>query len=175
VLLLSIDIYGSNLIIRSFSRMGLWKTWSVMWNKMVVKEWLTRIWPRWTKHQRRASRSLSVEVPDVMEKGKWMFNLRSQASHEESHITKCQSLLNQDMKWHGDQKWKLIIRCKVLYVTTSKESIPKQDQKWQPSWSQKEVKWQGLILMQAQVEEVFIFLEYRNVVLLRWVWWMKWK
>jgi hypothetical protein len=24
-------------------------------------------------HQRRASRSLDVEVPDVMEKGKWMF------------------------------------------------------------------------------------------------------
>jgi hypothetical protein len=40
----------------------------------------------------------------VMEKGKCMFNLRNQASHEESHITKCQSLLNQDMKWHGDQK-----------------------------------------------------------------------
>jgi hypothetical protein len=49
--------------------------------------------------------SLGVEVPDVIEKGKWMFNLRNQASHEESHIIKCQSLLNQDMKWHGDQKW----------------------------------------------------------------------
>jgi hypothetical protein len=34
----------------------------------------------------------------VIEKGKWMFNLRNQAIHEESHITKCQSLLNQDMK-----------------------------------------------------------------------------
>jgi hypothetical protein len=33
-----------------------------------------------------------------MEKGKWMFNLKNQAIHEESDITKCQSLLNQDMK-----------------------------------------------------------------------------
>jgi hypothetical protein len=49
-------------------------------------------------HKRRASRSLDVEEPDVMEKGKWMFNMRNQANHEESHITKCQYLLNQDMK-----------------------------------------------------------------------------
>jgi hypothetical protein len=34
----------------------------------------------------------------VMEKDKWMFNLRNRAMLEESHITKCQSLLNQDMK-----------------------------------------------------------------------------
>jgi hypothetical protein len=49
-------------------------------------------------HRRRASGSLGVEVSDVMEKGKWMFNLRNQASHEESHVSKCQSLLNQDIK-----------------------------------------------------------------------------
>jgi hypothetical protein len=49
-------------------------------------------------HRRRTSGSLGVEVPDVMEKGKWMFNPRNQASHEESHITKCQTLVNQDMK-----------------------------------------------------------------------------
>jgi hypothetical protein len=47
---------------------------------------------------RRASGSFGVEVPDVMENSKWMFNPRNQASHEESHISKCQSLLNQDMK-----------------------------------------------------------------------------
>jgi hypothetical protein len=36
VLLLSIDIYESNLIIRrSFSRMSLWKTWSDVWDNMV--------------------------------------------------------------------------------------------------------------------------------------------
>jgi hypothetical protein len=28
---------------------------------------------------------------------------RNQAIHDESRITKCQSLLNQDMKLHGDQ------------------------------------------------------------------------
>jgi hypothetical protein len=65
---------------------------------MVVKEELTRTWSRWTMHRRRASRSLGIEEPYVMEKGKWMFNLKNQAIHEESDITKCQSLLNQDMK-----------------------------------------------------------------------------
>jgi hypothetical protein len=49
-------------------------------------------------HRRRASGSLGVEELDVMEKGKWIINLRNEASHEESHITKYQSLLNQDMK-----------------------------------------------------------------------------
>jgi hypothetical protein len=49
-------------------------------------------------HRRRASMRLDVEKPYVMEKGKWMFNLRNQDIHEESHITKCQSLLNQDIK-----------------------------------------------------------------------------
>jgi hypothetical protein len=34
----------------------------------------------------------------VIEKGKWMFNPMNQAIHEKSHITKCQFLLNQDMK-----------------------------------------------------------------------------
>jgi hypothetical protein len=49
-------------------------------------------------HQIRASGSLNVEKPYVMENDKWMFNSRNQAIHEESHITKCQSLLNQDIK-----------------------------------------------------------------------------
>jgi hypothetical protein len=33
----------------------------------------------------------------VIEKDKRMFNPRNQARHEESHISKCQSLLNQDI------------------------------------------------------------------------------
>jgi hypothetical protein len=65
---------------------------------MIVEEGLTMTWSLWTMHLRRASGSLGVEEPYVMENGKWMFNLRNQAIHEESHITKCQSLLNQDMK-----------------------------------------------------------------------------
>jgi hypothetical protein len=65
---------------------------------MVVEEGLIRTWSRWTMQRRRARESLGVEEPYVMEKGKWMFNPRNQAIHEESHITKCQSLLNQDMK-----------------------------------------------------------------------------
>jgi hypothetical protein len=156
--------------------MSLWNTWSDVWDKIVLEEWLTRTWPRWTMHQRRASMTLSVEEPYMMEKGKWMFSPRNQAYYEDSYITKFQSLLNQEMKLRGYQKWKLIIRCGVLQVTTSKESMAKQDQKWQFSWSQKEVKWQGSILVQAQVEEVvFIFVEYSNTVLLRGAWWMKWK
>jgi hypothetical protein len=70
---------------------------------MIVEEGLTRIWSQWTMHRRRASISFSVEEPYVIEKDKWIFNPRNQAIHEESHITKCQSLLNQDMKWLGDQ------------------------------------------------------------------------
>jgi hypothetical protein len=34
----------------------------------------------------------------MMEKDKWMWNLRNQAYYEESYITKCQSLYNQEMK-----------------------------------------------------------------------------
>jgi hypothetical protein len=60
-------------------------------------------------HRRRASRSLDIEESYAMEKGKLMFNLRNQASYEESHITKCQSLLNQDIKLLGDKKWELTV------------------------------------------------------------------
>ncbi len=64
-----LDIYVSNLIIRKrFLRTSLWKTWSDVWDKMVVEEGLTRTWPWWTIHRRRASGRLGVEVPDVMEK-----------------------------------------------------------------------------------------------------------
>jgi hypothetical protein len=49
-------------------------------------------------HQRRASGSLGVEKLYVMEKDKCMFNPRNQANYEESHIIKCQYLMNQDMK-----------------------------------------------------------------------------
>jgi hypothetical protein len=56
----------------------------------------------------------------VMEKDKWIFNPRNQSSHEESHISKCQSLVNQDIKRLGDQKWRLIIWFEVFQVTTSK-------------------------------------------------------
>jgi hypothetical protein len=65
---------------------------------MVVEKGLIRTSPRWTMHQKRASESLGVEKPHVMEKGEWMFNPRNLAIHEESHITNCLSLLNQDMK-----------------------------------------------------------------------------
>jgi hypothetical protein len=49
-------------------------------------------------HRRRASGSLGIEKPYVMENDKLMFNPKNQAIHEESYIIKYQSLLNQDMK-----------------------------------------------------------------------------
>jgi hypothetical protein len=49
------------------------KTQKVVWIMMVIEEWSTRAWSRWTIHQKRAIESLDVEVPDIMEKGKWMF------------------------------------------------------------------------------------------------------
>jgi hypothetical protein len=104
----------------SFQIMSIWKTWSDEWDKIVVEEWLTRTCPRWTIHQRRASGSLGIKELYVMEKGKLIFNPRNQVYYEESYITKCQSLFNQEMKWLGYQKSKLIIRYKVLQVTTLK-------------------------------------------------------
>jgi hypothetical protein len=65
-------------------------------------------------HRRRTSGSLGIEEPHVIEKGRWIFNSRNQANYEGSHITKCQSLLNQDIKWLEDQKCKLIIRVKYF-------------------------------------------------------------
>jgi hypothetical protein len=103
-----------------FKRMSLWKTWSDAWDKIIIEEGLIRTWSRWTIHQRRASRSLGIKEPNVIEKGKWIFNSRNQSYNEESYIIKCQSLLNQEMKWLVCWKWKLIIRCEVLQVTTSK-------------------------------------------------------
>jgi hypothetical protein len=105
VLLLSIDIYGSNLIIRRrFLKNKSTKIWSDVWDKIVVEEGLTMTWPWWIMHRRRASGSLGIEEPYVMKKGRWMFNPRNQTIYEELYITKYQSLLNQDMKWLGDQK-----------------------------------------------------------------------
>jgi hypothetical protein len=60
-------------------------------------------------HRRRASESFTVKEPYVIENDKWIFNLRNQACYGESYITKCQSLLNQEIKWLEYQKWNLII------------------------------------------------------------------
>jgi hypothetical protein len=137
---------------------SLWKTWNDVWDKMVVEEELTRTYPWWSMHQRIASGSLGVEVPDVMEKGKWMFNQRNQASHEESHISKCQSLLHQDIKWHGYQKWKLIFHVKYSKSQAPRVKMTKQDQVWQSSWSQKEMKWQQSILCKLKLKNCILYL-----------------
>jgi hypothetical protein len=147
---------------KGFQRMSLWKIWSIVWEKIVVEEGLTKTWPRWTIHRRRASGSLGIKEPYVMKKGKWMLNPRNQAYYEESYITKCQSLLNQEMKWLGYQKWKLIMRCKVLQVTTSKGQCLSKIKCDNPHKVKRD-EVTRFNFVQAQVEEMcFIFnLEYR--------------
>jgi hypothetical protein len=146
------DIYKSNLIIRRrFLKMSIWKTWSDVRDKMVVEKRLTRNWSWWTMYRRRVSGSIGVEIPDVMENDKWMFNLRNQASHEESHIPKCQSLLNQDNKWLGDQNWKLIIQCEVFQVTTSKSQCGNPHEV-------KKMKWQESILCKFKLKNCILYL-----------------
>jgi hypothetical protein len=72
------NIDGTNLIIRrSFSRISLWKTWSDVWGIMVVQKGLAKTWPQWAMHRKWASGGLGIEIPDVMEKGKWIFNPRN--------------------------------------------------------------------------------------------------
>jgi hypothetical protein len=117
-------------------------------------------------HRRRAGGSLGVEVPNVMEKGKWMFNLKNQAIHVESHISKCQSLLNQDIKWHGDQKWELILRCEVFQVTTSMSQCQSKIKCGNPH-EVKRNKVSRINIVQTQVAEMyFIFnLECRYAAL----------
>jgi hypothetical protein len=39
-----------------------------------------------------------------------------------------------------------------------KESMPKQDQVWQPSYSQKEMKWQDSILCKLKLKELILYL-----------------
>jgi hypothetical protein len=102
-----------------------------------------------------------------MENDKWMFNPRNQAYYEESYITKCQSLLNLEMKWHGYQKWKLIIRVEYSKLHPRRVNV-KVRSNWQPSWSQKEERWQQSIWCKLKLKKLFfMFLEYRNTVLLR--------
>jgi hypothetical protein len=148
--------------------MSLWKTWSDVWDMMVAEVGLTRTWSWWTMHRRRAIGSLGIKVPDVLEKGKCMFNPRNQSSLEESHICKCKSLLNQDIKWRGDQKWKLIKWFEVFQIITSKS----QCQSKITCGNLHEVKKSEVVtinIVQTQVEEIyFIFnLDCRHVTLSR--------
>jgi hypothetical protein len=91
--------------IRRVSRISLWKTWSNVWDMMVVEEWLIRTCPWWTMHRRRASRISKSE---------------ESTSHEESHISKCQYLLNQDWKVSWRSKVKFDHMDWSLPITTSK-------------------------------------------------------
>jgi hypothetical protein len=121
MLLLSIDIYGSNLIIRRMFSKN---------ESMKDIKWCVRqdgSWRRINKdlvmmnHASKKSKRESWRRGIVYdEEGQVDVNSRNQTICEESYIIKCQSLLNQDMKWLRDQKWKLIIWCEVLQVTISK-------------------------------------------------------
>jgi hypothetical protein len=118
--------------------MSIWKTWSDEWDKIVVEKRLIRTWPRWTIHRRRPSRSLDIEEPYVMEKGKWMFNPRNQSYYEESYITKCESLFNHTV-------WNTSRSSVTILIKSKRDEVVRFN------------------IVQAQVEGVdFIFnLEYR--------------
>jgi hypothetical protein len=48
------------------------------------------------------------------------------------------------------------MRCEVLQVTTSRESMPNQDQMWQHSQSQREMKWQESILYKLKLKKYIL-------------------
>jgi hypothetical protein len=142
--------------------MSLSKTWSVVWDEMVVEEGLTRTWPWWSKHQRRASGSLGVKVPNVMEKGKLMFSPRNHATMK-NHIS-----LGVNLYWikiWSDMK----IKCRNwLYGEKYSKSQPLKSQcqskiKYGNPHKVKRNEVARINLVQAQVEEkYFIFnVEYR--------------
>jgi hypothetical protein len=117
-------------------------------------------------HQRRVSRSLGVEVPDA--KDKWMLNPKNQSSHEESHISMCQSLLNQaqsdleikSKNWSYGLKYPksqpLRVKAKArAHVTTLIKTKRNEET--------------TIYIVQAQIKEMYsIFnLEYRHATLSR--------
>jgi hypothetical protein len=77
-----------------------------------------------------------------------------------SHISKCQSLLNQYTKWLEDQKWKLIIQFEESQVTTSKSQCQNKIICSNPhdSWSQKEMKWQQSTLFKLMLKKCILYL-----------------
>jgi hypothetical protein len=86
-----------------------------------------------------------------------MLNPMDQASHEESHFSKYQSLLNQDMELLRDQKWKLIIWIKVSQVTSSRNDAKvKAHITTLMKIKRREVA--TFILMQTHVEEMYFCL-----------------
>jgi hypothetical protein len=103
---------------------------------MVVDEGLTRNWPWWAMHRRRASESLGIEVPNVMEKDKWMFSLRNHATMK-NHIS-----LSVNLYW--TKIWSdLEIKCgNWLYNVKCSKWQPLKSQ-WQSKikcWNPDEVK-----------------------------------
>jgi hypothetical protein len=92
-----------------------------------------------------------------MEKSKCMLNPMDQASHEELHFSNYQSLLNQDMEWLEDQKWKLIIWIEASQVTSSRNDV-KVKAHVATLMKMKRRKVATLIIMQALVEEMYFCL-----------------
>jgi hypothetical protein len=100
----------------------------------------------------------------VMEKGKWLFIPRNQSSREESHISKCQSLLDQvqsdleitNEKWSYSSKY-------------PKSQCQSKTRCGNPHKSQKRNEVATISIVEAQVEEIyFIFiLECRHAALSR--------
>jgi hypothetical protein len=135
---------------------------------MVVDEGLTRTWPRWTMHRRRASGSLGVEVPNVMEKGKWMFSPRNHATMK--------NYISLSVNLYCIKIWSdMEIKCgNWLYSLKCSNSQPLKSQCQSKIKYGKlhEAKRNGVArfnIVKAHAEEkYFIFnLEYKNAALLR--------
>jgi hypothetical protein len=62
--------------------------------------------------------------------------------------------------------WKMII-CVEYFKSHSWWVNTKTRLNWQPSWSQKEEKWEQSIWCKFKLKLIFMFLEYSNTVLLR--------
>jgi hypothetical protein len=75
--------------------------------------------------------------------------------------------IESKMKWLGYQRWKLI-KCVEYWKLYPWRVNAKERSNWQPSWSQKEEKWQQSIWCKLKLKKLFfMFLEYRNTILLR--------
>jgi hypothetical protein len=146
-----------------------WKTWGDVWDKKVDEEGLTRTWPRWTIHRRRASGSLGIEKSYVMEKGKWIFNPRNQAYYEESislsvnlyWIKKWSDLHTKSGNWSYD----------VKYSKSQPQRVNAQARSSMTTLMKSKIDEVARFnIVQAQVEGVdFIFnLEYRLPLYQEW-------
>jgi hypothetical protein len=62
-------------------------------------------------------------------------------------------LINQDIKWHADQKWSLD------WSIPNHKSMSKEDHMWEPSWSQKKrSEVVSINIVQSPVKKYILYL-----------------